>query len=161
MQTLRFFWLLSFCVCLPICDRIRKSGGFVTWNSLGQPHVNGRLAMTRSIGDFDLKNVGVIAEPETRRISVSVLCGGCTAETGVMIKCFSWSVFNWVTLLFCTVTSCTRLLPRTYHRRHQLHYEQPGDLWRHKPVPRPQRGSTTHLWTGMDLSYSEAGRCGH
>lgn len=63
--------------------RIRRSGGFVTWNSLGQPHVNGRLAMTRSIGDFDLKNAGVIAEPETKRTSVSVLSGdlgGCTAE---------------------------------------------------------------------------------
>ncbi|XP_060729044.1 protein phosphatase 1K, mitochondrial [Tachysurus vachellii] len=51
-------------------ERIRKSGGFVTWNSLGQPHVNGRLAMTRSIGDFDLKNAGVIAEPETKRTSL-------------------------------------------------------------------------------------------
>ncbi|XP_066534418.1 protein phosphatase 1K, mitochondrial [Hoplias malabaricus] len=51
-------------------ERIRKSGGFVTWNSLGQPHVNGRLAMTRSIGDFDLKNAGVIAEPETKRVSL-------------------------------------------------------------------------------------------
>ncbi|XP_060782435.1 protein phosphatase 1K, mitochondrial [Neoarius graeffei] len=51
-------------------ERIRKSGGFVTWNSLGQPHVNGRLAMTRSIGDFDLKSTGVIAEPETKRISL-------------------------------------------------------------------------------------------
>ncbi|KAL2098050.1 hypothetical protein ACEWY4_007257 [Coilia grayii] len=51
-------------------ERIRKSGGFVTWNSLGQPHVNGRLAMTRSIGDFDLKNMGVIAEPETKRVSL-------------------------------------------------------------------------------------------
>ena len=50
--------------------RIKKSGGFVTWNSLGQPNVNGRLAMTRSIGDFDLKNMGVIAQPETRRIKV-------------------------------------------------------------------------------------------
>ncbi|KAA0721989.1 Protein phosphatase 1K, mitochondrial [Triplophysa tibetana] len=36
--------------------------------SLGQPNVNGRLAMTRSIGDFDLKRTGVIAEPETKRI---------------------------------------------------------------------------------------------
>ena len=42
----------------------------MTWNSLGQPNVNGRLAMTRSIGDFDLKNMGVIAQPETRRIKV-------------------------------------------------------------------------------------------
>ncbi|KAG7333758.1 hypothetical protein KOW79_002165 [Hemibagrus wyckioides] len=51
-------------------ERIRKSGGFVTWNSLGQPHVNGRLAMTRSIGDFDLKNAGVTSEPETKRVSL-------------------------------------------------------------------------------------------
>ncbi|XP_051994340.1 protein phosphatase 1K, mitochondrial [Xyrauchen texanus] len=51
-------------------ERIRKTGGFITWNSLGQPHVNSRLAMTRSIGDFDLKTSGVIAEPETKRISL-------------------------------------------------------------------------------------------
>ncbi|XP_061101343.1 protein phosphatase 1K, mitochondrial-like isoform X1 [Conger conger] len=51
-------------------ERVKSSGGSVTWNSLGQPHVNGRLAMTRSIGDFDLKNSGVIAEPETKRISI-------------------------------------------------------------------------------------------
>ncbi|XP_074485475.1 protein phosphatase Mn(2+)-dependent 1K [Sebastes fasciatus] len=51
-------------------ERIRKSGGFITWNSLGQSNVNGRLAMTRSIGDFDLKKTGVIAEPETKRISL-------------------------------------------------------------------------------------------
>ncbi|XP_069486626.1 protein phosphatase Mn(2+)-dependent 1K [Ambystoma mexicanum] len=51
-------------------ERIRSSGGFVAWNSLGQPHVNGRLAMTRSIGDMDLKRSGVIAEPETKRIKL-------------------------------------------------------------------------------------------
>lgn len=54
-------------------SRIKKTGGFITWNSLGQPNVNGRLAMTRSIGDFDLKKMGVIAEPETKRINVSLL----------------------------------------------------------------------------------------
>ncbi|XP_019717580.1 protein phosphatase Mn(2+)-dependent 1K [Hippocampus comes] len=52
-------------------ERIKRSGGFITWNSLGQSNVNGRLAMTRSIGDFDLKGVGVIAEPETKRIVLS------------------------------------------------------------------------------------------
>ncbi|KAA8594694.1 hypothetical protein FQN60_011829 [Etheostoma spectabile] len=51
-------------------SRIKRSGGFITWNSLGQSNVNGRLAMTRSIGDFDLKNTGVIAEPETKRVSL-------------------------------------------------------------------------------------------
>ncbi|XP_054544196.1 protein phosphatase 1K, mitochondrial isoform X1 [Talpa occidentalis] len=51
-------------------ERIKKCGGFVAWNSLGQPHVNGRLAMTRSLGDLDLKASGVIAEPETKRIKL-------------------------------------------------------------------------------------------
>ncbi|KFR17259.1 hypothetical protein N306_02037 [Opisthocomus hoazin] len=51
-------------------ERIRNCGGFVAWNSLGQPHVNGRLAMTRSIGDLDLKNSGVIAQPETKRVQL-------------------------------------------------------------------------------------------
>ncbi|XP_059197943.1 protein phosphatase 1K, mitochondrial [Centropristis striata] len=51
-------------------ERVKRSGGFITWNSLGQSNVNGRLAMTRSIGDFDLKNTGVIAEPETKRVSL-------------------------------------------------------------------------------------------
>ncbi|KAM9142693.1 protein phosphatase Mn(2+)-dependent 1K isoform 3-T4 [Pangshura tecta] len=51
-------------------ERIRKCGGFVAWNSVGQPHVNGRLAMTRSIGDLDLKNSGVTAEPETKRVQL-------------------------------------------------------------------------------------------
>nr|XP_046236120.1 protein phosphatase 1K, mitochondrial-like [Scatophagus argus] len=50
--------------------RIQESGGFVTWNSVGQANVNGRLAMTRSIGDFHLKTSGVIAEPETQRLTV-------------------------------------------------------------------------------------------
>ncbi|KAL0970610.1 hypothetical protein UPYG_G00244400 [Umbra pygmaea] len=51
-------------------QRVKLSGGFVTWNSLGQANVNGRLAMTRSIGDFHLKKAGVIALPETRRINL-------------------------------------------------------------------------------------------
>uniref|UniRef100_A0A8C3TQZ1 Protein phosphatase, Mg2+/Mn2+ dependent 1K n=2 Tax=Catharus ustulatus TaxID=91951 RepID=A0A8C3TQZ1_CATUS len=51
-------------------ERIKKCGGFVSWNSLGQPHVNGRLAMSRSIGDLDLKNSGVIAQPETKRVQL-------------------------------------------------------------------------------------------
>nr|XP_020442305.1 protein phosphatase 1K, mitochondrial-like [Monopterus albus] len=51
-------------------QRIQRFGGFVTWNSVGQTNVNGQLAMTRSIGDFHLKSSGVIAEPETRRLTV-------------------------------------------------------------------------------------------
>ncbi|XP_070848974.1 protein phosphatase Mn(2+)-dependent 1K [Chaetodon trifascialis] len=51
-------------------QRIQSSGGFVTWNSVGQANVNGRLAMTRSIGDFHLKTSGVIAEPDRQRVTV-------------------------------------------------------------------------------------------
>ncbi|KAM4536488.1 protein phosphatase 1K, mitochondrial isoform 1-T2 [Odontesthes bonariensis] len=51
-------------------QRIKRLGGFVTWNSVGQANVNGRLAMTRSIGDFHLKSSGVIAEPETQRLMI-------------------------------------------------------------------------------------------
>ncbi|XP_062311061.1 protein phosphatase 1K, mitochondrial-like [Osmerus eperlanus] len=51
-------------------ERIRQSGGLVTWNSLGQATVNGRLAMTRSIGDFHLRSSGVIPLPDTRRTHV-------------------------------------------------------------------------------------------
>lgn len=50
--------------------RIQRCGGFVTWNSVGQANVNGRLAMTRSIGDFHLKTSGVIAEPDTQRVNI-------------------------------------------------------------------------------------------
>ncbi|XP_068443917.1 protein phosphatase 1K, mitochondrial [Clinocottus analis] len=50
--------------------RIQRLGGFVTWNGVGEANVNGRLAMTRSIGDFHLKDSGVIAEPDTRRLTV-------------------------------------------------------------------------------------------
>ena len=50
--------------------RIERSGGHVTWSSLGKPRVNGRLQMTRSIGDVDLKPYGVTAEPEVQSIEV-------------------------------------------------------------------------------------------
>ncbi|XP_067935973.1 protein phosphatase 1K, mitochondrial-like [Watersipora subatra] len=45
-------------------ERIQKEGGGIVSNSLGQLLVNGRLAMTRSIGDFDLKSHGVTAKPD-------------------------------------------------------------------------------------------------
>ena len=51
-------------------DRIRSHGGQVTWNSIGVGQVNGRLAMTRSIGDADLKRYGVTAQPQIRSIEV-------------------------------------------------------------------------------------------
>ncbi|XP_061566400.1 protein phosphatase 1K, mitochondrial [Cololabis saira] len=51
-------------------QRIQRFGGYLEWNSVGQANVNGRLAMTRSIGDFHLKSSGVIAEPDTLRLKI-------------------------------------------------------------------------------------------
>lgn len=48
-------------------DRILASGGNLTTNAHNiKRYVNGRLAMTRSLGDQDLKRFGVIAVPDTR-----------------------------------------------------------------------------------------------
>ncbi|CAL8106636.1 unnamed protein product [Orchesella dallaii] len=46
-------------------ERIEKSGG-----RCSQTRVNERLAMSRSIGDLDLKRYGVIAEPEIRTMRI-------------------------------------------------------------------------------------------
>ncbi|KAL5008766.1 hypothetical protein ScPMuIL_014347 [Solemya velum] len=51
-------------------QRIEQHGGVVSCNSLGVPLVNGRLAMTRSIGDVELKQYGVVATPYIRSIQV-------------------------------------------------------------------------------------------
>ncbi|XP_015783944.1 protein phosphatase 1K, mitochondrial isoform X2 [Tetranychus urticae] len=51
-------------------ERIIKSGGTIIANSHGIGLVNGRLAMTRSIGDLDLKPYGVIALPYTRSLKI-------------------------------------------------------------------------------------------
>jgi len=51
-------------------ERIEKSGGHVICNSIGQLLVNGRLAMTRSLGDLELKPYGVICQPDTLSMEV-------------------------------------------------------------------------------------------
>ena len=51
-------------------ERIKKSGGVITQPSLGQPRVNSKLDMSRSIGDVELKAYGVTCEPDTRHIQV-------------------------------------------------------------------------------------------
>lgn len=51
-------------------ERILSSGGHIIWTSIGKGRVNGKLDMTRSIGDFDLKQYGVISDPITRSIQV-------------------------------------------------------------------------------------------
>lgn len=49
-------------------ERITKSGGMVIANSLGVQQVDGRLSMTRSIGDIELKSKGVIARPSLKTV---------------------------------------------------------------------------------------------
>lgn len=51
-------------------ERIVKAGGVVTYDSLGNARVNGKLEMSRSLGDRDLKEIGVIAEPEITALQV-------------------------------------------------------------------------------------------
>ena len=51
-------------------DRIHEAGGWVTYDSLGNPRVNGRLEMSRSLGDAELKNYGVVADPDIRAVQV-------------------------------------------------------------------------------------------
>ena len=50
-------------------QRINLYHGWIDWGS-NSPKVNGRLAMTRSIGDFHLKPYGVISTPEIHRLKL-------------------------------------------------------------------------------------------
>ncbi|RUS91153.1 hypothetical protein EGW08_001066 [Elysia chlorotica] len=51
-------------------SRILEKGGKIICNSQGIAHVNGRLAMTRSFGDIELKSYGVTATPFIKSIEV-------------------------------------------------------------------------------------------
>uniref|UniRef100_A0A3P9LGQ3 Si:ch211-149b19.3 n=1 Tax=Oryzias latipes TaxID=8090 RepID=A0A3P9LGQ3_ORYLA len=80
-------------------QRIQRSGGFVTWNSVGQANVNGRLAMTRSIGDFHLKSIGVIAEPETQRLN-ALQYGSEDNATIVIVPLGAWGKHKSSTAIY-------------------------------------------------------------
>lgn len=54
-------------------ERIVKCKGHLTWSSLGRSRVNGRLEMTRSLGDIELKPYGVIADPEVKSLQVRLI----------------------------------------------------------------------------------------
>ena len=66
-------------------SRIKQHKGFVSENSLGVPQVNGRLAMTRSIGDVELKQYGVTAEPDIRSIEVRKNMGLDMKKTDLLL----------------------------------------------------------------------------
>lgn len=55
-------------------ERIERCQGFVSYDSLGNPRVNGKLEMSRSIGDANLKKYGVIADPDIRAVQVRLAC---------------------------------------------------------------------------------------
>lgn len=142
-------WLCAFVL------RIQRSGGFVTWNSVGVANVNGRLAMTRSIGDFHLKGSGVIAEPDTRRLTVSFtgrFVGSYQKTWGsTLLPLLLWKILSEL-LCVSAGPARQRLLPGSDHRRHQLPAEQPGDLWCHQPVSGPHRGCWRHRWAGTRVT---------
>ncbi|RHZ89986.1 hypothetical protein Glove_9g352 [Diversispora epigaea] len=45
-------------------DRLRKSGGYIITDSFGAEMFLGKLAISRSMGDFKMKKYGISAEPE-------------------------------------------------------------------------------------------------
>ncbi len=51
-------------------SRIESNGGSVSHDAVGRYMVNERLSMSRSIGDFELKSFGVIAEPTLSRLNL-------------------------------------------------------------------------------------------
>ena len=51
-------------------ERIESQGGTVTYDTIGRYMVNQRLAMSRSIGDLDLKPFGVTCEPDVIRKNI-------------------------------------------------------------------------------------------
>ena len=51
-------------------NRVQASGGSVEVDGEMTPRVNGRLAMTRCFGNFDLKPFGVIAVPEIQMLEI-------------------------------------------------------------------------------------------
>uniref|UniRef100_A0A4W6BTX1 Protein phosphatase, Mg2+/Mn2+ dependent 1K n=1 Tax=Lates calcarifer TaxID=8187 RepID=A0A4W6BTX1_LATCA len=79
--------------------RIQRFGGFVTWNSVGQANVNGRLAMTRSIGDFHLKSSGVIAEPDTQRLT-ALQYGSEDNSTIIIVPLGAWGKHQSSTIVY-------------------------------------------------------------
>ena len=50
-------------------QRIEANGGTVTYDTIGRYMVNKRLSMSRSIGDLDLKEYGVTADPDVSRLN--------------------------------------------------------------------------------------------
>jgi protein phosphatase 1K len=52
-------------------NRVLASGGSVEIDGKMTPRVNGRLAMTRCFGNFDLKPFGVIAIPEIQTLEIN------------------------------------------------------------------------------------------
>lgn len=76
-----------------------RCGGVIIHSSMGRARVNGRLEMTRSLGDVDLKRFGVIAEPEIRHMTVGLMSNGIidACHSCFEISCFeSLITFNYL-----------------------------------------------------------------
>ncbi|RXM95904.1 Protein phosphatase 1K, mitochondrial [Acipenser ruthenus] len=74
-------------------QRIQQCGGFIDWNSAGEPYVNGRLAMTRSIGDLQVKPYGVTAEPEVTTVK-ALQYGSQDNVTTMVVPFGAWGKYK-------------------------------------------------------------------
>ncbi|XP_035828217.1 protein phosphatase 1K, mitochondrial [Aplysia californica] len=97
--------------------RIIGKGGRIIHNSHGVAHVNGRLAMTRSVGDVELKSFGVTAHPYLKSIEIKhgkdaflVL-----SSDGLSFAISDQEIVNIVSSCQTPKEACSRLLDQAQH----------------------------------------------
>ncbi len=76
-----------------------RCGGVIIHSSIGRARVNGRLEMTRSLGDVDLKRFGVIAEPEIRHMKVGILLINLSDNSRLVHKKEMWHAYVTFTVI--------------------------------------------------------------
>jgi len=98
-------------------ERITKKGGKIIHNSHGVAHVNGRLAMTRSLGDIELKSYGVTAHPQLKSLEIKhgrdaffVLC-----SDGLSFAISDKEIVNIVSSCVDPKEACSRLIDQAQH----------------------------------------------
>ncbi|CAG5132844.1 unnamed protein product [Candidula unifasciata] len=97
--------------------RIIQNGGEIIHNSLGVAHVNGRLAMTRSLGDVELKSFGVSAYPYLRTIEVKHGSDAylVMSSDGLSHAISDQEIVNVVTSCQTPQEACSRLADQAQH----------------------------------------------
>jgi len=98
-------------------QRITRRGGKIIHNSHGVAHVNGRLAMTRSLGDVELKPCGVSARPSLQSLQIKhgkdaflVLC-----SDGLSFTISDQEIVNIVSSCIHPQEAVSRLIDQAQH----------------------------------------------